>query len=109
VRIGEVQDYCRAVDSSKLGKVDRSVAYDAGVIKLACCFEKAMRDSLVVAIHNNTALISEGFGAKFPKHLSDEVFEHLITGGSYFDFQGRSGLIGERRRFLSGDHYWFWS
>lgn len=104
-RIGEVDRYCDAIDNSDLGKADRSTAYDAAVIKIACCLEEAMLDSLVVAINNDTSHISESFGLKFPRHLSDEVCEHLITGGRYFDFQGRSGLIGELKRFLPNDHY----
>jgi hypothetical protein len=104
-RIVEVEDYCTAIDGAALGKADRSMAYDAAVIKLACCFEEAMLDSLVVAVNNDTSHVSNRFGVEFPKHLSDEVCEHLITGGGYFDFRGRSGLIGELKRFLPQDHY----
>jgi hypothetical protein len=104
-RIEGIEQYCSSLDEAGLGKADRSIAYDAAVIKLACCFEEAMLDSLVVAVNNDTSHISNRFGVKFPKHLSDEVCEHLITNGGYFDFRGRSGLISELKRFLPPDHY----
>ena len=42
---------------------------------------------------------------RFPKHLTDEVCEFLITGTGYFDFKGRSGLIKTLKSFVPETHY----
>ena len=104
-RIQEIEAFCGAIDQAGLSKSETSIAYDGAVIKLAVCFEQAMLESLVVATNNNTSHISASFGVQFPKHLSDEVCEHLITGGGYFDFKGRSGLISDLKKFLPATHY----
>jgi hypothetical protein len=59
----------------------------------------------VGAINNDTKTISETTGIGFPKHLSKEVCEFLISGGRYFDFKGRDGLIKMIKNFVPDNHY----
>jgi hypothetical protein len=49
--------------------------------------------------------LSNQIGISFPKHLTDDVCEFLITGNGYFDFKGRDGLIKTLKQFVSEDHY----
>ena len=53
----------------------------------------------------NWATISSTTGVRFPTHLTDEVCEYVVTGGGYFDFKGRDGLIREIKKFVPGDHW----
>lgn len=64
-----------------------------------------MLDTLVGAINNDTATVSAQKGITFPKHLSDEVCEYIITGGGYFDFKGRDGLIKLLKKFVPDTHF----
>jgi hypothetical protein len=79
--------------------------YSYGIIVLYREFESMMLDALVGAINNDGATLSETTGVDFPKHLTDEVCEFIITGGGYFDFRGRGGLIKVLKRFVPNDHY----
>ena len=108
------QVFCNAADdiAEFLAKVsanqsDQHVSwlYNYGIIRLYREFESLVRDALVGAINNNTATVSVTTGIKFPKHLTDEVCEFLITGTGYFDFKGRSGLIKTLKDFVPPNHY----
>jgi len=79
--------------------------YDYAIIRLYREFEALMLDALVGAVNNDTATISATVGVDFPQHLTDEVCEFLITGGGYFDFKGRAGLINKLKEFVPADHY----
>jgi hypothetical protein len=70
----------------------QSWLYNYGIIRLYIEFEKLMLDVLMGAVNNDTTTLQATTGVKFPKHLTDEVCEFLITGTGYFDFKGRSGL-----------------
>lgn len=48
---------------------------------------------------------SSTVGVQFPKHLATPVCEFLITGGGYFDFKGRSGLIKTLKNNIPAGHY----
>ena len=74
-------------------------------MKLSVYFEHLMLDALVGAINNDTSTVGSSSGIKFPRHLSDEVCEYLVTGGGYFDFRGRSGLIKVLKGYIPDDHY----
>jgi hypothetical protein len=89
------------------GQTDQHVSwlFNYAIIRLYRKFESLMLDALVGAINNNTATISGTTGVKFPKHLTDEVCEFLITGAGYFDFKGRDGLIKTLKGFVPEDHY----
>ena len=50
-------------------------------------------------------MLSQTANVRFPKHLTDEVCEYLVTGGRFFDFKGRDGLIKTLKRFVPDDHY----
>jgi hypothetical protein len=84
---------------------DRSWMHDYAIIRLYREFESLILDALVGAINNDTTTISGTSGVKFPKHLTDEVCEYLVTGGGYFDFKGRDGLVKTLKRFVPSTHY----
>jgi hypothetical protein len=79
--------------------------HEYAVIRLYREFERLVLGALVGAINNDTSVLSRHAGVQFPKHLTDEVCEYLVTGGGYFDFKGRDGLIQRIKRFLPKDHY----
>ena len=82
-----------------------SLVYDAAVIRLYASFEEMILGALTGAINNNTSHISATTGVQFPKHLTDEVCEYIITGGGYFDFRGRDGLIRRIKKHVPNHHY----
>jgi len=79
--------------------------HNYGIIRLYREFESLVLDALVSAINNDTATVTATTGIQFPRHLTDEVCEFLITGTGYFDFKGRSGLIKTLKEFVPADHY----
>lgn len=79
--------------------------YDYAVIRLYKALEDLMLDVLVGAVNNDTSTLASTTDVKFPKHLTDEVCEFLITGTGYFDFKGRSGLIRTLKSFVPENHY----
>jgi hypothetical protein len=68
-------------------------------------FESLMLDCLIGAINNDSTTVSSTTGIEFPKHMTDEVCEYLITGTGYFDFKGRDGLIKTLKKFVPATHY----
>jgi hypothetical protein len=76
---------------------DLSWVHDYAIIRLYREFESLILDALVGAINNDTTTISGTSGVKFPKHLTDEVCEYLVTGGGYFDF-----MLGKGTEIASG-------
>jgi hypothetical protein len=89
------------------GQTDQYVTwlYNYGIIRLYREFESMMLAALVGAINNDTATVSGATGVHFPRHLTDEVCQFLITGPGYFDFKGRSGLIRLLKGFVPDNHY----
>ena len=100
----EIEDF---LDTVTLGQTDEHVSWlhNYAVIKLYRTFESFMLDCLIGAINNDTAALSSKSGIAFPKHLTDEVCEFIITGQGYFDFKGRDGLIGIVKRYVPDTHY----
>jgi len=86
--VARIETFTREIDSSNLGDQAVSWAYEAALIKTAVAFEQLMLDCIVAAINNDTATISARTGIAFPKHLTDEVCEYLVTGGGFLDFRG---------------------
>lgn len=82
-----------------------SFAYGYGILRLYREFESMILDVLVGSVNNDTTTIASTTGVKFPKHLTDEVCEYLITGNRYFDFKGRDGLIQIIKKYVPNDHY----
>lgn len=80
-------------------------SYEAALIKTYVAFERLMLDCIVAAINNDTSTISARTGIAFPKHLSDEVCEYLVTGGRYFDFRGRDGLLKVIKSYVPDGHW----
>lgn len=82
-----------------------SFAYDAGIIKLYAAFERMMLGALAGTINNDSSILSTQTNRRFPKHLTAEVCEYIVTEGGYFDFKGRSGLIRKIRSFVGTNHH----
>lgn len=97
--------FVTTADFSRSPETYKSWVYEYAVIRLYREFEKLMLDALVGAMNNDTSLLEETLGFRFPKHLTDEVCEFLVTRGGYFDFKGRDGLIDTLKKFVPGDHY----
>ena len=103
--VARIETFTREIDSSNLGDQAVSWAYEAALIKTAVAFEQLMLDCIVAAINNDTATISARTGIAFPKHLTDEVCEYLVTGGGFFDFRGRDGLIKTIKGYVPDNHW----
>jgi hypothetical protein len=100
-----IEAFCAEVDDSGLGDQAVTWGYEAALVKTYVAFERLMLNCIVVAINNDTTTISSRTGISFPKHLTDEVCEYLVTGGGYFDFKGRGGLIKIIKDYVPADHW----
>jgi hypothetical protein len=100
-----LEQYYEDVLGSDLRAQAQTWACEAAILKLAVYFEHLMLHALVGAINNDTATLSAKAGIDFPRHLTDEVCEYIVTGGRYFDFRGRDGLIRLLKQYVPKDHY----
>jgi len=100
----EIKSFCSETRAGQ-SKKHISWIYDYAMIRLYREFESLMFDALVGAINNDTSTLSEKTGYDFPDHLKEEVCRFLVTGSGYFDFRGRSGLIGTLKNYVPNDHY----
>ncbi|MFF7925535.1 hypothetical protein ACFZDP_31060 [Streptomyces mirabilis] len=100
-----IWDFVLEAEGAKLSDQAMTWIYEAALIKTAVAFEKLMLDCIVTAVNNDTSTISGNTGIEFPKHLTDEVCEYLVTGGSFFDFKGRDGLLRTIAKFVPKSHY----
>jgi hypothetical protein len=80
-------------------------AYEYAIIRLYRDFEDLILNALKGAINNDTSTLSATINIEFPSSLSDAVCEYIITGGGYFDFKGRDGLIKTLKSFVPDTHY----
>ncbi len=104
--VGQVTNYLVRIRSTHdLKDSDKTRCHDYAIIWLYRAFENLMLDSLSGAINNDTSTLSASTGFAFPKHLSIEVCQFLVTGCGYFDFKGRSGLIKKVREYVPETHY----
>jgi hypothetical protein len=103
--IARVREFIKSVSFSSSPETFQSWAHDFVLIRLYRSFQVLVLEALVGAINNDTATISNRLGVTFPKHLTDEVCEYLITAGTYFDFKGYSGLCQTIKDFVPKDHY----
>lgn len=103
----EVDKITSFLTTATVGQSDEHISwlYNYAIIRLYKEFEGLMLDALVAAVNNDTATLEATTDVKFPKHLTDEVCEFLITGTGYFDFKGRSGLIKTLKSFVPDTHY----
>lgn len=102
--VAEIRDFVRDAEAAALSAQSLSWIYEAGLLKAYVAFERLMLDCIVVAINNDTSTIAAQTGIVFPKHLTDEVCEFIVTGGGYFDFKGRDGLIREVKKYVPDSH-----
>ncbi len=90
---------------AKLSAQHTTWAYEYAIIRLYRDFEDLMLNALKGAINNDTSTLSSTINIEFPSSLSDAVCEYIITGGGYFDFKGRDGLIKTLKSFVPDTHY----
>lgn len=97
-----IREYLDEIGDS--GMTDQAVtwAYEAALMKTSVAFENLMLECLIVAVNNNSVPFSEHTSIVFPKHMTEKVCEYLVTGGGYFDFKGRAGLLGDIGKFTGG-------
>lgn len=102
-----VDDVAGFLSTVSAGQSEEHVSwlYDYAIIRLYRDFEGLMLDALVGAINNDSTTVAATTGVTFPKHMTDEVCEFLVTGTGYFDFKGRSGLIAILKSFVPHTHY----
>ncbi|MGK3945148.1 hypothetical protein [Streptomyces sp. RP5T] len=86
--IDRILEFTREAEDAKLTDQAMTWTYELALVKTAVAFEYLMLECIVCAVNNDTGTISAQTGIKFPKHLTDEVCEYLVTGGGYFDFKG---------------------
>ena len=91
--------------STNASQQDASWIYEHAVIRLFREFESLMLHAISGAINNDSSVLSSTLGISFPKHLAQPVCEFVVTGGGYFDFRGRDGLIKDMKGLL-GDAHW---
>lgn len=95
--------YVDAVKSSNLSKLHISWAYEAALIKVAVAFEELLLRCLVACINRDTSDFSATTQITFPKHLSKDVCQYLVTRNGYLKFTGSdpNSLVTQ---FLPKDH-----
>jgi hypothetical protein len=103
-RADEIEAFLRAVSPNQSDE-HVSWLHSYAVIMLYRTFETFILNCLIGAINNDTSTLSNKAGIPFPKHLTDEVCEYIITGQGYFDFKGRSGLISTIKHYVPETHY----
>jgi len=79
--------------------------HEYAIIRLFREFEGLMLNAIAGAINNDSSVLSGTLGIRFPVHLAHPVCEYIVTGGGYFDFRGRDGLIKDMKKLL-GDGHW---
>jgi len=104
-RANELQQFCKKAEPADLSDQEISWVYEAAMIKLHAAFERMVLHSIVGAVNNDTRILSKVTGTRFPKHLTDEVCEYIVTSRRYFNFNGRDGLIEALKLFLDDSHY----
>ncbi|MHB8364852.1 MAG: hypothetical protein ACYDEK_09780 [Vulcanimicrobiaceae bacterium] len=100
---GDIVAFASSIESESDEHI--SWVHDYAIIRLYREFESFILDCLVGAINNNTTVLTETTHVEFPKHLTYEVCEFIITGSGYFDFKGRDGLIKTLKKYVPADHY----
>lgn len=101
---GEVKDFAAAARRA-LSAEHTTWAYEYAIIRLYRDFEDLILNALKGAINNDTSTLSTRLNIEFPASLSDAVCEYIVTGGGYFDFRGRDGLIKTLKSYVPADHY----
>lgn len=97
-----IRDYLHEVDTAGLSDQAVTWAYEAALNKTHVAFEHLMEECLIVALNNDPESFSKAAGITFPKHMTEKVCQYLVTGGKFFDYQGRGGLLGDISKFTGG-------
>lgn len=103
--LDRIELFIGEIEEANLSEQAASWVYEAALIKTYVAFEHLMLDCIVAAINNDTSTISARTRVDFPRHLTDEVCEYLVTSGGYFDFKGRDGLIKTIKDYVPDDHW----
>ncbi|MDX3835860.1 hypothetical protein [Streptomyces europaeiscabiei] len=97
-----IRDYVDEVDQAGLSDQAITWAYEAGLMKTNVAFEHLMEECLIVALNNDSKPFSDATSITFPKHMTEKVCQYLVTGGKFFDYSGRGGLLGDIGKFTGG-------
>ncbi|MFF0754401.1 hypothetical protein [Streptomyces sp. NPDC004267] len=100
-----IRDFLDEVNAAGLSETALTWSYETALIRTTVAFEKLMLECLIVALNKDTGPFSDDTGVRFPKHLDQKVCEYLVTGGGYFDFRGRDGLLKDMKKFTGPQHY----
>lgn len=84
---------------------DQARVYDYAIIATYRSFEALILECLVGSLNRDPAHFRKQSGAQVPKHINRSTCEYLITGGGYFDFKGRDGLVKLMKRFVPDSHF----
>jgi hypothetical protein len=96
----DIERVLQGAKTANLGAAFMSSIYDYAIIRLHAAFESFIFRALVGVMNNNTRSVSAATGVFFPRHLTGDVCEYLVTRGRYFDARGRSHLIDVLQGFL---------
>ncbi len=104
--LAKIRTYVESAKFSEAHETYWSWIHEHAVIRTYRGFENLMLDALVGTINNNTSVLKDTLGfTSFPTHLTKQVCEYIVTGGGYFDFKGRSGLLEKLQQFVPKNHY----
>src|SRR5688572_12125424 len=100
-----IHSYLSAAKAAQLSETHLSLCYEYAIIRLYREFEKFMLHAIVACLNQDNTHLAETTDVRFPKHLTEDVCQYLLTGGGYFDFKGRDGLLRILKDHLSSDHF----
>lgn len=103
--LNETESFLAEVSESKCSKATVSRAYEWALVETYRSFEKLMLNILVALLNVDPDHFSSKTGTTFPKHMNTSVCQHLVTGGGYFDFKGRDGLLGRVQTVVPKSHW----
>lgn len=95
----------RAKTAPAITDMDESWCFDLAIIRVYREFEDLMLSCLVALVNGDSTTFSAHKKRDFPAHMNVEVCEYLICGDRYFDFAGRSGLIGTIKKIVPAGHW----
>lgn len=101
----QIRSQIGRIRANGLAERDLSWVYEYAIIRLHSSFERLITEAIVGAVNNDMSTLAERTGVHFPKHLTDEVCEFLVTGGKFLDFKGRNGLIQAVKEYVPDSHY----
>jgi len=103
--ISTIHGFLNATNNAQLSETHVSLCYEYAIIRLYREFEKFMLHAMVACLNHDNSHFSERTSVKFPKHLTQDVCQFLLTKGGYFDFKGRDGLLGLLKEYLSDQNF----